>query len=155
MFYITALEGRRRVLGEEHKKTLDSMKNMGAPLFHMEDYKGALDYLQQTLRMKEKILGKSHPDTLATVMGMANTYKIGSKDLVKAEEMYRHALDGYERALGKQHERTKTCAKNLAVLYFQEAPSKEKLRKVVTDYPHLLILAEYNIGMLIRDFLSS
>ena len=77
------------------------------------------------------------------------------KDFVKSEELKRQALDGYEKSLGKQHEHTKACAMNMAILYFQGAPSKEKLRKVVTDYPHLLTLEEQNIGMIIRDFLRS
>ena len=100
-------------------------------------------------------MGKTHPETLMTIYNMGNIYAGGLKDFVKAEEMYRQALDGRERSLGKEHEDTKSCAKNLAILYFQEAPSKEKLRKVVTGYPHLLTLADQSIGMIIRDFLRS
>ena len=29
MFYLAALEGRRRVLGDDHKDTLASLNNMG------------------------------------------------------------------------------------------------------------------------------
>ena len=107
------------------------------------------------LRVKEQVLGKTHPDTLDTIYNMANTYCDGMKDFTKAEEMFRQALDGRERSLGKEHESTKRCAANLAILYFQGAPSKEKLRKVVNDYPHLLTLEEQNIGMIIRSFLRS
>ena len=31
--------------------------------------------------------------------------------------MYRRALKGYERSLGKEHEDTKSCAKNMIILY--------------------------------------
>ena len=88
-------------------------------------------------------------------MNMAVTYMDGLKDFVKAEHMYRQALDGWERSLGKEHEDTKRCAMNLAILYFQGAPSKEKLRELVADYPYLLTLADQGIGMVIRDFLRS
>ena len=47
---------------------------------------------------------------------MANMYSGGFKNYTKAEEMYRHALDGYEKSLGKDHEHTKRCARNLAIV---------------------------------------
>ena len=143
------------MLGEEHKKTLDSMDNMGVLLHNMEDYEGSLDYKGQARRVREKVLGKTHPSTLMTIMNMASTYDVGLKDFSKAEEMFKLALDGYEKALGKENEDTKRCAKGLAIFYITGAPSKEKLRKVVTDYPHLLTLAEHNMGMIIRNFLRS
>ena len=66
--------------------------------------------------MQEKVLGKTHPETLMTIMNMAGTYKDGLKDFVKAEKMYRQALDGRERSLGKEHEKTKNCVRNLNIL---------------------------------------
>ena len=44
VFFLAALEGSRRVLGEEHKNTLDSLNNMGAVLQDLKDYEGALVY---------------------------------------------------------------------------------------------------------------
>ena len=38
------MEGRRRVLGEEHKKTLGSLNNLGVLLTIMKDYERSLDY---------------------------------------------------------------------------------------------------------------
>ena len=58
MYKLTALEGRRRVLGAEHKDTLDSPNKTGAVLQQMEDYEGALDCYQQALRVQEKVLGE-------------------------------------------------------------------------------------------------
>ena len=97
VFYLAALEGQRRVLGEEHKKTLDSLNNMGNLLADMEDNQGSLSYFQQALKVGEKVQGKSHPDTLRTIMNMAGTYMDGLEDFMKAEEMYRRSLDGYEK----------------------------------------------------------
>ena len=71
VFYLTALEGRRRVHGEEHKNILASLNNMGIVLRNIEDYEEALGYYQQALRGEEKVLGKTHPDTLNTIMNMA------------------------------------------------------------------------------------
>ena len=138
VFYLAALEGQRRVLGDEHKKTLSSMNNMGVLLKKMEDYEGALDHYQQAFRVQEKVMGKTHPDTLTTIMNMGIIYTAGLKDFTKAEEMYRQALDGRERSLGKEHEETKKCARNLVILLFQELGDKNKTRELVKMYPHLL-----------------
>ena len=145
------MEGQRRVHGEEHKDTLMSLNNMGALLHDMGDFTSSLDYKGQALRVGEKVQGKTHPDTLCTIMNMAVTYMDGLKDSTKAEEMYRQALDGYEKSLGKQHGDTKDCARNMAILYFQGAPSKEKLRELIKDYPHLL--QDPQIGERIRNFI--
>ena len=55
----------------EDKKTLGSLNNMGIVLHHMEDYEGELAYFQQALRGEEKIFGKTHPDTLMTMMSIS------------------------------------------------------------------------------------
>ena len=135
--FLVALEGRRRVLGAEHKKTLDSLNNMGNVLANMEDYEGALDYYKKELRAKERVLGKKHPSTLMTTRKMVGTFKYRLKDFTKAEEMYRLALDGYEKPLGKDHAETKRCAMNMATL-----KSKEKARELVKGYPRLLLEGE-------------
>ena len=63
-------------------------------------------------------------------------YDAGMKDYEKAEELYRRALEGYEAQLGKDHEYTKDGAHNLA-LCLEQAGEKEKLRKVLEEYPHI------------------
>ena len=95
--YLAALEGKRRVLAEEHRETLNSLNYMGLVLSAMEDYGGALDYHQQTLSVQEKVLGKTRPYTLITIEGMACAYQVGLKEFIKAEEMYRLTLDGREK----------------------------------------------------------
>ena len=84
--------------------------------------------------MKEKVLGKTHPDTVDTIMNMAIVYKAGLKDFAKAEEMYRVALDGYEKSLGKAHEDTKHYARNLNIL-LEDAGRHEDKAKLEKLYP--------------------
>ena len=74
MFYLAALEGRRRVLGEDHAKTLAALSNAGTILHLVKDYEGALDYHQQALRGRVKVSGKAHPDTLLTILNIAYIY---------------------------------------------------------------------------------
>ena len=52
--------------------------------------------------------------------------------------MYRLALDGYEKSLGKAHEWTKGCAGNLAQLLELQGRKKECLQ-VVDNYPGLKV----------------
>ena len=90
------------------------------------------------MKEKEKTLGKTHPDTLDTVMNIAAAYHIGLKDYRKAEEYFQRALKGYEAQLGKNHESTKRCAMNLAVC-FAKVGEKKKMRAIMDEYPHILV----------------
>ena len=138
VLYLAALEGRWRLLGEEHKDTLMSLNNMGAVLYSLQDYGGAHHYFQLALGPQEKVLGKTHHVTLQTVMNMGNVYMVGFQDFAKAEEMYRQGLDGREKSLGKDHKDTKMCVRSLAILFVQELEDKVKTRELATQYPHLL-----------------
>ena len=138
-FKLAALEGRRRVLGEEHKDTLDSLSNMGVVLLYLKDYEGALDYNQQALRARERVLGKTHPSTLMTAMSMACMYMEGMNHFTNAEEMLTLALDGDEMSLGMDHDETRKCAFNLARLY-AITNSTEKRIELLKRHPHLLSL---------------
>ena len=110
---------------------------MGVFLHDMKDYERALAYYQQALRGGEKIQWKTHPDTLRTIKNMAGVC-VGFEDFVKAEEMQRLALDGYEKSLGKDHKHTKWCAWNLAVLLAQSSKDRRNMRELVREYPHLM-----------------
>ena len=57
----------KTIVGGEEEDTLMSLNNIGALLSDMKDYEGALDYYQQALRVQEKVLGKTHPDTLKQI----------------------------------------------------------------------------------------
>ena len=88
--------------------------------------------------MQEKVLGKTHPDTLDTIMNVAIVHT-KTKDFTNAEEMYKRALDGHEQSLGKEHESTKRCARNMARLYREsEINDEEKMRFLVARHPHLV-----------------
>ena len=79
-------------------------------------------------------MGKTHLDTLATIMNMVGVYTEGLEDFAKAEEMTRLALDGFEKSLGKGHKDTKDCARILAILCCFYL----KTRALIKEYPVLL-----------------
>ena len=72
-------------------------------------------------------------------MNMANAYQVGLKNSTKAEEMYRQALDGHEKSLGKDHDHVKNCARNLARLFQASAMiSRLKTTELVQLFHHLM-----------------
>lgn len=84
------------------------------------------------------MLGENYPRTLQTVMNVATFYMTVMNDFGKAEEYYEGAFKGFEAQFGKEDQRTKTCARNIAG-FFAKGGDKQKLRKILDDYPHLLI----------------
>ena len=62
-------------------------------------------------------MGKTHPDTLHTIEGMAIVYN-NTENFTNAEELFRLALDGLEKSLGKVHKDTWTCANCLRKVLF-------------------------------------
>ena len=50
---------------------------------------------------------------------MANMY-VKTDDFTKVEEIFRLALDGKEKSLGKDHEHMKLCARGLAFLFLRQ-----------------------------------
>ena len=56
---------------------------------------------QQTLELREKVLGKEHPDTLTSMNNLAVLSSQGKYE--EAEEMHRQALELREKVLGHEH----------------------------------------------------
>lgn len=70
---------------------------------------------RKALEIKEKILGKEHPDTATTLDNLA--LLLGDKgDYEEAERLFRRALEICEKTLGRTHPWTITCQKNLEEL---------------------------------------
>ena len=68
---------------------------------------------EETLAVQERLLGSSHPDTLASRNNLANGY--GSAGCVdEAVQLYERVLAESERVLGPQHQFTETVRRNLA-----------------------------------------
>ena len=48
-------------------------------------------------------------------------------------------------SLGKNHEETNRCAKNLAILLEEIGTRKKDLRKVLDDYPYLELAESWDV----------
>jgi tetratricopeptide (TPR) repeat protein len=71
--------------------------------------------LQQVIRIKEEVLGKTHPDTLATMSNLALVLSRQGK-YADAEAMNRQTLEILEEVLGKMHPSTLMSVYCLAYL---------------------------------------
>ena len=58
-----ALEARKRVLGQEHPKTLFSMHNLAVTWNQLGRTAEALSLMEACCKLREKVLGAEHPDT--------------------------------------------------------------------------------------------
>ena len=86
---------------------------MSRYLQHRGHYNAANTLAEQALALCEKILGKEHPDTLASMSNLAGVLDSQGK-YGEAEEMNQQTLELRERVLGKEHPDTLTSMSNLA-----------------------------------------
>lgn len=72
---VSVLEARKRVLGEEHPSTLNSMANLAATHSDQGRWKEAEELKLSVLEARRRLLGEEHPDTLNSMANLALTYK--------------------------------------------------------------------------------
>ena len=68
---------------------------------------------------------------------MIKDLKTTGKGQTTRKGLYK-GIRGYKEQLGNDHVNTKKCAMNLAI-GLAEAGEKLKLRKIIDEYPHILI----------------
>jgi tetratricopeptide (TPR) repeat protein len=108
-----ALAGRRRVLGDDHPDTLESMNNLATTRRSLGDLQGVPELLEQVLDASRRLLGPEHPDTLESMNKLGETrHDLGELD--GARELHEQALAGRRRALGDDHPATLESMNNLA-----------------------------------------
>ncbi|WYZ42301.1 hypothetical protein EsH8_V_001196 [Colletotrichum jinshuiense] len=104
-FYRRSVESLKRVLGEEHKDTLDAIHRLAFTLYYQNKYKEAEQVYRQALDGRKRVLGEEHKDTLHTIHSVAGTLYCQGK-YKEAEQVYRQALIGRKRVLGEKHKDT-------------------------------------------------
>ena len=115
----TALEIRRRVLGDDHPDTLDSIRGMGSLLRSQGKLEAAEPYYREALEGYRRVLGDDHPDTLGSINSMGLLLRSQGK-LDAAEVYYREALEGYRRVLGDDHPATLGSIHNMGALLYSQ-----------------------------------
>jgi len=105
------------VTNEDATKEIANLYSfLGRGYNELADYSQSLIWYNKTLDIREKVLGKEHPDTATTYNNIALIYNDqGLYD--KALEYYKKDLDISEKVLGKEHPDTATTYNNIALVY--------------------------------------
>ncbi|PMD13580.1 TPR-like protein [Hyaloscypha hepaticicola] len=147
---VQAMKVRKRILGQEHSDTLDSIAIVGLVYKFRGKYDAAEPLYKETLQLTEKVLGKEHPDTLTSMNNLALLlYSQGKYDA--AEPLYRETLQLREKVLGKEHPDTLTSMNNLALLL----KSQGKYNAAELLYRETLQLRQKVLGKEHPDTLTS
>ncbi len=105
------VEGRRRILGEEHPDTLASMDLLGIALHNAFEERRSRRLLKRVLSARTRTLGPDHPDTLRSRHLLAGRSR---KDSAATRE-YEEVLADRRRVLGAEHPDTLITQDSLAL----------------------------------------
>ena len=67
------MEARKKVLGQEHPDTLNSMANLASTFWSQGRWKEAEELGVQVVEARKRVLGQEHPDTLTCMANLAMT----------------------------------------------------------------------------------
>ena len=115
-----ALAIRKRMLGEAHPATLESMDHL-AVLYRKEgNYAEAEPLRIKFLEARRRVLGELHPETLDAMNNLALLYRYEGKPEL-AEPLYIKAVEGLHRFKGVDSRQAVVTMANLAQLYHDQA----------------------------------
>jgi len=118
----------------------------------MAQYSHALEWHHKAVNIREKVLDKEHPATVATYSNIARIYDIQG-DYPKALEWFYKALDICEKVLGKKHLYTAITYNNIALVYNNQGDYPKALewlqealdiKEEVLDKEHPYLATIYN-----------
>lgn len=123
-------------------------------------FNSSVSLLSRIVLWKERTLGASDMDTLATINDLGNTY-INQGRLVEAEQLFSRALAGFEEERGPDHPSTLTGVLNLAGAYNEQGKLVEaeqlyrqvlvRSERALNPDDELFLSTVHNLGMCLRD----
>jgi len=90
------------------------------------EYKEALEWYKKALDIRERVLGKDHPDTATTYHNIALLHQYQRNDK-EALEWYKKALDIRERVLGEEHPSIASTYGNIGCIYCRQGKRDDAL----------------------------
>jgi tetratricopeptide (TPR) repeat protein len=111
-----ALQLRRRLLGEKHRETQDTMNSLAWLYREQGRYAQAEPIFAKVLELRRRQRGKEHPDTLTTLADVA-VLNLDQGKYAQAEPLLTTVLRARLRVLGEEHADTLATMHNLASLY--------------------------------------
>ncbi len=123
---VESLAIRRRVLGDEHPNTLNSISHMGRVLHSQGKYEEAMPYHLEALEGLRRVLGDEHPDTLDSIGSMGNLLvRQGKYD--EAMRYYVESLETMRRVLGDEHPDTLDSIGSMGLLLARQGKYDEAM----------------------------
>ncbi len=101
----TALELRKRELGEEHPDTLSSMYYLAYVHGNQGHVDESMSLFTKAFELQRRVLGEEHPDTLAS-MGQVTYLSMEEGTYEEVESLYARTLELQRRVLGEEHPET-------------------------------------------------
>jgi tetratricopeptide (TPR) repeat protein len=114
------LEKRKRVLGDEHPGTLQSLRMVAVALSNKGEFDRALPLLEECLAKAKRVLGDEHPDTLLSLNSLASLF-ISKSEVDRALPLLEECLAMERRVLGDEHPDTLDSLGQLASCYITAA----------------------------------
>ena len=106
----------KRLLQKYDSEFVDSAFDIARVFDSQGEYTKALEWYEKALAIKEKVLGKEHPDTAKTYNNIATVYDSQGK-YDEALEWHQKALAIKEKVLGKEHPSTAVTYGNIGKVY--------------------------------------
>jgi len=129
-----ALELRRRVLGAEHKDTLNSELQISELYQHEGKYDAAEALLNDLLEVDRRLGRGDAAEAIEALHTLASIAGEGRADSVRAESLYRRVLEIERRVLGETDAVTLATMNNLAAVLTRErkySQAEELYTKIV------------------------
>jgi tetratricopeptide (TPR) repeat protein len=117
------------------------LNQLGEYSYYKGDYESAKPLFERALAIREKILGKEHPDVANSLNNLAGLYR-SQDDYEQAKPLYERALAIKEKVFGKEHPDVANSLNNLAALYYYQG-DYERAKPL---YEHSLAIKEKVFG---------
>jgi serine/threonine protein kinase/tetratricopeptide (TPR) repeat protein len=138
---VQVVEGRRRLLGDEHVETLTAMNRLAMVLSNIDQADPEAErLLRQAVDGLRRTRGDRFPETLSAMSDLATLLQQTDR-LEEAEDLQRRSLDGQRVVLGEFHPETVMSLANLGWLLTRSGQLHESeaiLRRVVELQRHAL-----------------
>jgi tetratricopeptide (TPR) repeat protein len=151
-YYVEALEGFRRVQGEEGLETLTAMHEMAMFLHGSGRNEEAEPYARDALERRRRLLGSDHVRTQASVTNLGHVLRDQGK-LTEAELLFEEALATTRRVLGEDHPYSMLSLLNLVDLLKSQGrlADAEALHWEVLDADLRLLGLESDVTQQVAD----
>jgi tetratricopeptide (TPR) repeat protein len=158
--FVRVVEGRCRLLGDDHPETLRAMNGLGWLLHSEDEPKRAEQTFDEALQVCRRTRGGQDPDTLMLINGLGMMYLMQGRD-AEAEPLLDKTLAGRQTVLRDRDPDTLVTRMFLAALYRKMGRLEEAERQANETYrTQREVLGELNPytlttqGMLVQVYLA-